>query len=152
MPPKTSTNPDNQGQRGNAMTTDYSRPLAAGFAALALLIAIGVSVSVQAHHSFSAFDLDTRRRALGTVVSFDWTHPHVSTRIDLQATVGVRAVASFEGMSPDYLGRRGWNRSTLRSGDLIEIVYFPRRDGQPGGMMLQATLPDGTLKIMAGPP
>jgi hypothetical protein len=54
-------------------------------------------------------------------------------------------------MSPDYLGRRGWNRSTMQPGETVEIVYFPRKDGRPGGMFLRATLADGTLKVMLDP-
>jgi hypothetical protein len=53
-------------------------------------------------------------------------------------------------MSPNFLGRRGWNKNTLRAGDHVEIVIYPLKSGEPGGTFLRATLPDGTVKIMFG--
>jgi len=49
----------------------------------------------------------------------------------------------LEGMSPSYLGRRGWNSKTLTPGDKITIVYYPLKDGRPGGFYVRVTLPDG---------
>jgi hypothetical protein len=133
------------------MASDYKRLLTRRFLALELFVCLGVLNSARAHHSFGAFDLENQRSVRGIVVSFEWTNPHVWTRIEPEARSGERTISSFEGMSPDYLGRRGWNRSTLQAGDVVEIVYFPRQDGQPGGMLLRAILADGTLKVMVDP-
>ena len=49
----------------------------------------------------------------------------------------------IEGMSPNYLGRRGWTKNSLKPGDKVSIVVRPMRDGSPGGMFVRATLADG---------
>src|SRR5213594_926494 len=58
----------------------------------------------------------------------------------------------FEGMSPNYLGRRGWTKSTLKPGDKISIVYRPLRDGSHGGMFVSAQRPSGEVLRMTGEP
>lgn len=84
----------------------------------------------------------------GTVAVFEWTEPH--TRVEIVVDEGGTAHAwSLEGMTPLYLGRRGWSRDTLEPGDRIEAVFFARKDGTKGGMFVPATLPDGTVKVMA---
>jgi hypothetical protein len=56
-------------------------------------------------------------------------------------------------MSPNYLGRRGWNRSTFKPGDKVTVVVHPARDGSPGGIFVRATLPNGRqLTFAAGDP
>jgi hypothetical protein len=133
------------------MAPDYKRRLTRRILAFGALAFLGAVDCARAHHSFSAFDLDSQRTVRGIVVSFEWTNPHVVTKIEPESGSRERTVASFEGMSPDYLGRRGWNRSTMQPGETVEIVYFPRKDGRPGGMFLRATLADGTLKVMLDP-
>lgn len=84
-----------------------------------------------------------------TVLAFDWVQPHTIVRVLTTDASGSDTVWTLEGMSPDYLGRRGWNRGTLAPGTRITVDYFPRRDGSPAGLFLRARLPDGTLKVMA---
>lgn len=59
-------------------------------------------------------------------------------------------VYGFEGMSPNFLERRGWKRTTLKTGDAITVVYRPLRDGTNGGMFLSTKLADGTALSMGG--
>ncbi len=58
----------------------------------------------------------------------------------------------FEGMSPNYLGRRGWSKSTFKPGDKVKAVIYPLKSGEPGGTLLHATLPDGTEVVNFGRP
>jgi hypothetical protein len=46
-------------------------------------------------------------------------------------------------MSPNYLNRRGWTRTTLEDGMKITVHYRPFKDGKPGGMFVSAKLPSG---------
>jgi hypothetical protein len=124
---------------------NYSRP-GLGRYCVGLLLALVLAGSTAAHHAISSFDLERERTVRGTVVAFDWVNPHVRTVIETEDEPGNRL--SFEGMTPDYLGRRGWTRYTLKPGDGVEITYFPYHDGAPGGMLVRAKLADGTLKVM----
>lgn len=130
------------------MAMDYRRPTRRRFRLLGVMICLGALNVAYAHHSFGAFDLEQQRVIRGAVVSFEWINPHVWTRIRPDGDIEDETVYSFEGMSPDYLGRRGWNRQTLQVGDVIEIAYFPLKDGKLGGMFLRTILADGTVKVM----
>ena len=103
-----------------------------------------------AHHSFSAFDMTDEQTIKGKVVEFEWTNPHTWTWIDVTNDDGSVTRWGLEGMSPNFLGRRGWSRTTLTPGDDIEITIYPLKNGEPGGTFLRATLPDGTVKVMFG--
>ena len=48
-----------------------------------------------------------------------------------------------EGMSPNYLSRRGWSKNTFKPGDKITLTIRPMRDGSPGGMFVRGILADG---------
>jgi len=85
----------------------------------------------------------------GRVIAFEWVQPHTWTTIAVTDSDGTQAVWALEGMSPAVLGRRGWNRYTLSPGDVIEVAFFPRKDGSPEGMFIRARLADGSLKVMA---
>lgn len=104
----------------------------------------------RAHHSFAAFDMEIERTLEGEIVEFDWAEPHTRTWIDARNANGTTTRWNVEGMSPSYLGRRGWTRSTLQPGDRVSIVIHPLESGEPGGTFVRVTLADGTEKVMLG--
>jgi hypothetical protein len=110
--------------------------------ATALLLATGTSVA--AHHSFAPFNLEEQKTITGTVKQFDWTNPHTWIWLDVKNEKGVVETWGIEGMSPNFLGRRGWTKNSLKFGDTVTITIRPLRDGSPGGMFVRATLADGT--------
>ena len=87
---------------------------------IASLISGGTSLAV-AHHSAAAFDATTQKEITGTVKKFDYTNPHTWVWVDVPNDQGGVDTWGAEGMSPNYLGRRGWTRNTLKPGDKIEI-------------------------------
>lgn len=117
--------------------------------AAAVLPLVFTSVG-QAHHSFSVFDMQTEIELTGEVVEFQWTNPHTWTWINVTNEDGTVTKWGLEGMSPNYLGRRGWARNTLEPGDRITVVANPLKSGEPGGTFLRCTLEDGTVKVMFG--
>lgn len=111
-----------------------------------LLIAACMTAAVApaaAHHSFAPFNMDTEKTISGTVKKFDWTNPHTWIWIDVANDKGGVDTWGIEGMSPNFLGRRGWTKNSLKAGDKVTIVIRPLRDGTPGGMFVRATLADG---------
>jgi hypothetical protein len=123
-------------------------------AALALFAAAGFGTSyfALAHHSFNLFDMQTQKTIEGDVVEFQWTNPHTWTWVNVKNEDGTVTKWGLEGMSPNFLGRRGWSKNTLRPGDHVKIVIAPLKSGEPGGTFLRATLADGTEKTMFGAP
>lgn len=113
-------------------------------AAIALCLAAGATAPALAHHSFAMFDFQASKTVTGTVEQFDWTNPH--TFIWLQVADGPNGATErygFEGMSPNYLGRRGWSKTTLKPGDKVTVTYHPLKDGSKGGTYQKVMLSDG---------
>ena len=108
------------------------------------------AVSAAAHHSFSAFDVTTQKSITGTVKQVDWTNPHIWLWIDVPNDKGSADTYGFEGMSPNFLARRGWTRTTLKAGDKITIQYRPMKDGSKGGMFMTGQTPNGKALSMMG--
>jgi hypothetical protein len=117
--------------------------------ALAVLFA---GQPASAHHSFEMFDSTKTINLTGTIKEFQWTNPHTWTWIDVPNDKGSVDTWGIEGMSPNFLGRRGWTKHTLSPGDKVTISIFPLKDGLKGGTFLHCTLPDGKEMVMFDTP
>lgn len=104
----------------------------------------------EAHHSFSVFDMQTNKEVEGEVVEFQWTNPHTFLWISVKNADGSETRWGLEGMSPNFLGRRGWTKRTFEPGDHIKAVIWPLKSGEPGGTLQRATLPDGSEVVNFG--
>lgn len=121
-------------------------------AAILAAIVLAAGTTAGAHHSFAAFNTTTEKTIVGTVKVFEWTNPHTWIWVDVTNDKGAVETWGVEGMSPNYLARRGWTKNTFKFGDKVTIVVRPLRDGSTGGMFVRATLPDGReLTFAAGP-
>lgn len=115
--------------------------------ALALSLAAG---GAAAHHSFSVFNMQERIEITGKVREVQWTNPHIWIWVDVTEADGSVTTWGLEGMSPNFLARRGWTRTTLEPGDEITVSLNPLKSGDPGGMFVSTTAPDGTVLSMGG--
>ena len=121
------------------------------FAILAAGLIAGAGVPLVAHHSFAAFDVTTQKTVTGSVKQVDWTNPHIWLWIDVPNDKGGVDTYAFEGMSPNFLARRGWTRTTLKTGDKITINYRPMKDGKNDGMFMTGQMTNGkSLSMMGG--
>jgi hypothetical protein len=117
-------------------------------AAAAILFAV---MPAMAHHSFDMFDMSKQITLTGTIKEFQWTNPHTFTFIDVPNDKGGVDTWAIEGMSPNFLGRRGWTKHTLNPGDKVSITIYPLKEvkvGKLGGVFLHCTLPDGKEMVM----
>ena len=126
------------------------KPTALAFIIVALMAASATDIA--AHHSFAPFNMEAEKTISGTIKKFDWTNPHTWIWLDVANEKGVVETWGIEGMSPNYLGRRGWTKNSLKPGDKVSIVVRPMRDGSPGGMFVRATLADGRELRQSGQP
>jgi hypothetical protein len=125
---------------------------ARAWAAAALcLTALNPARPVAAHHSFALFDHVNRVTISGTVTKFDWTNPHVFIELDVPDGNGTKHY-SVECASPNVLTRVGWKYTDIKKGDKVTLLVNPLRNGQPGGMLEQATLADGRTLSDGNPP
>jgi len=118
---------------------------------LTAVVLLGVSAAY-AHHSFSMFDMTTTVTLEGTVKEFQWTNPHTFAWFDVVNKAGTVDTWGIEGMSPNYLGRRGWTKNTLKVGDKVTVTIYPLKDGQKGGTFLKCKLANGKEMVMFGDP
>jgi len=107
---------------------------------------------VAAHHSTVPFDSTKQTTLTGIVKEFDWTNPHTWIWINVPNDKGGTDLWGVEGMSPNYLGRRGWTKSTIKPGEKITIVGRPMKDGSKAAMFMSATLANGKVMTQSGQP
>ena len=116
----------------------------------ALLVAIGFAASARAHHSFVMFETTKQVTLSGTVTSFEWTNPHTYIELDVKDAAGSVKHWSIELGSPSILQQSGWKHNTLKKGTEVTLVVNPLKNGNPGGLLIQANLLDGK-KLGNGP-
>ena len=113
--------------------------------ALPLAAAIAAAPAL-AHHSFAMFDNSRSITIHGKVSSYQFTNPHAYLDIDADRAEGEGAKPqhyTLEMTSPNMLVRGGWSSRTVKAGDTVTAVVAPLRDGRPGGLLLELTLPTG---------
>lgn len=114
------------------------------------LILVAAASPLMAHHSFTMFDMSKQVTLTGNVTDFQWTNPHVYIEIDVPDDKGAVTHWSIELGSPSILLQSGWKFSSLHKGDKVTLVINPLKNGQMGGFLSKATLPDGR-KLGNGP-
>ncbi|MCU1335053.1 MAG: hypothetical protein JWO19_634 [Bryobacterales bacterium] len=110
-----------------------------------LAVGMALAISALAHHSFTMFDATRQLTLTGTVTGFEWTNPHAYIEIDVPDESGAVKHWSIELGSPSILQQSGWKFSSLKKGDKTTLVINPLKNGQSGGFLNQATLPDGRV-------
>ena len=122
-----------------------------GRALLVVTMSCGVSAFAWSHHAAApVFDMNAEKTVSGVAKQVDWTNPHIWIWLDVQNTTGQAQTWGFEGMSPNFLARRGWTRTSLLPGMRITVTFRPLRDGKAGGMFMTAKLDDGKVLTSAG--
>ena len=129
------------------------RPIASatGRALLVTAMICGVAALAWSHHAAApVFNMNAEKTVIGVVKQVDWTNPHIWIWLDVQNASGQMETWGFEGMSPNFLARRGWTRTSLTPGMRITVTFRPLRDGKAGGMFMTGKLEDGKVLTSVG--
>ena len=112
------------------------------------LLAQGAAV---AHHSFAAeFDRSMPITVTGAVTKVEWANPHARFYIDAKdEATGETVNWDFELASPNGLMRRGWNRNSMKIGDVVTVTGSRAKNNPLVGNASTVTLADGK-KLFAG--
>jgi hypothetical protein len=110
-----------------------------------LLLLLGISSTVSAHHSTAAYDYSKSLTLSGTVKDFEWTNPHMFIRMLAVDAQGKQAEWNIECGTPNINVRHGWKKSDINVGDRLTLNIHPMRDGSLSGTLITVTLPDGRL-------
>ena len=121
----------------------------------AAAVALGLMISAApafAHHSFAAeYDATKPVTMTGIVTKIEWTNPHARFYLSIKEEGGVTSTWDFELGSPNGLMRHGWNRNSLKPGDMVTVMGYPAKDGSKLVNARSVSLADGR-KIFAGSP
>ncbi len=117
-----------------------------------LVIVILLASSVYGHHAAAGIDRTKTVTIEGTVKQFKWANPHSWLEIEVANPNGSPALWNFEMTAPSFLVRAGWKSTLLKAGDKVTVVARPFKNGDPGGLFVSVTRPDGrTLTEQAQP-
>ncbi len=117
-----------------------------------LILVACMAASGFAHHSAAGIDRNKTTTVEGVVKEFKWANPHSWLDVEVPNAKGGTDLWSFEMNPPAYLVRNGWKSSTVKAGDRIKVSGHPFMNGEPGGIFVSVTLPNGqTLGAGAAP-
>jgi hypothetical protein len=119
--------------------------------ACALLLAALAASAAQAHHSFAMFDSDNQVKLVGTVADYKWQNPHVYIWLDAPDAKGEMKTWMIECANPGILSRIGWKFNMIKPKDKLTVIVAPLRTGEPGALLKQLMLADGTKMGNGGP-
>jgi len=108
-----------------------------------VVIAFCFVVSAFAHHSAAGVDTTKTVTHEGVVKTFKWANPHSYLEIEVQGKDGATEIWNLEMMPPSYLVPAGWKSATVKPGDKVKFSARPMKNGDPGGLFVSITLPDG---------
>ena len=106
-----------------------------------VLAACGPSL---AHHGAAAYVDKIVVLKDATVTKFVWANPHSIVLFDAKDESGNVTHWAGEAGSPSAIGLLGWNRNSLKAGDVITVYIFPAKSGNPVGRLNKVVLADGT--------
>ena len=99
-------------------------------ALFALGFAMVAAVSpLLAHHSWPV-DTSKAVTVSGTVTSYEWGNPHVMMGLDVKVASGAIEKWNVGGPSTTRMEANGWDKSTLKPGDVITATGYRFSDGQ----------------------
>jgi hypothetical protein len=101
------------------------KKIMAAWAAAAVLASAG---SLAAHHSLALFDTGNAVRVKGVVVLFERVNPHSILFIDQKLPDGETQRWAVDGPSSTALRRIGFENTTLKAGDVVEVCGYVPKD------------------------
>jgi Family of unknown function (DUF6152) len=97
-----------------------------------------------AHHGAAAYVDKIVVLKDATVAKFVWANPHSIVLFDAKDDNGNVTHWAGEAGSPSAVSLLGWNRNSLKPGDVITVYIFPAKSGNPVGRLNKVVFADGT--------
>jgi hypothetical protein len=112
---------------------------------------IGVVVaasSLLAHHEWPV-DRTRPVTVTGTVTAFTWADPHVMIALDVQAN-GIIEKWKVGGSNKKNTAANGWDRNTLKPGDVITAIGYRFKDGSNAAQLQKVVMASGKEMYLYG--
>lgn len=117
---------------------------------LGLSLGLLTASAAFAHHGTANYETTKSVSVTGTVTDFNFTNPHVQIFMDVKDATGKVAKWQGELTSPNHLSRSGWQKDTIKPGDVITISGFPTKSGTPEIWIQKVVLANGTQLDTSG--
>jgi hypothetical protein len=88
----------------------------------------------------------------GTFKGFGWVNPHSWIEMEVPNAKGGVDTSNVEMTAPGVLAKAGWKSNTIKPGDKVSVAVHPLLTGEPGGLFVSVTLPNGTVMSERGQP
>lgn len=95
---------------------------------LALVGIIAAGSPLFAHHAWPV-DRSKEMTVKGTVKGYNWSNPHVMIELDVAQDNGKVEKWNVGGPSIERMVGNGWDRTTLKAGDVITATGYRFSDG-----------------------
>ena len=100
-------------------------------------------------HHFFPHDSDKPVSIVGSVTKFEWVNPHAYLYIDVKDEKGAVSNWQIELGSPFALLRRGWQKESVKFGDVLRIEGYLSITEVKKAIARDIQFPDGR-KMFAG--
>ncbi len=115
------------------------------------------AATVQAHHSWAPYDLDSEVTLEGEIIEYKWANPHSYIQLQTTEALGGGKVWEIEASSAVVMRNRGWSADTVSVGDHVTIIINPSTDpDQAHGLGARLITPENILlemrKVNSGAP
>ena len=111
---------------------------------------LAISRPALAHHAWHGYDMANLTTVKGTVTQFDWANPHVWIYLEVKDEKADVEKWNAGGPSPSRMANTGWDKDTLKPGDLITAIGHRISDGTNNLRLVKVVLPDGRELICYG--
>ena len=109
-----------------------------------VLAAVGLlSAPVSAHHGAASFDTTRELTLKGTVTEFAWQNPHPMITVEVRTNDGKVEKWLIGGPAINRMEANGWNRTTVKVGEVITGTGYQFADGQKIVRLERVVLADG---------
>jgi hypothetical protein len=117
-------------------------------AAIAAVAVLGAVPSF-AHHAWPV-DRSKEVTVKGTVAAFNWSNPHVMIDLEVKTDAGKIEKWNIGGPSTVRMTGNGWDRNTLKPGDVITGIGYRHSDGSNVVQLQKIVLASGREMLLYG--
>jgi hypothetical protein len=118
--------------------------------ALGVIGLVGMTSSLLAHHEWPV-DRTRQITIQGTVTALSWANPHVMISLDVPGN-GTVEKWTVGASSPEFMTTCGWNKKTVKPGDVITVIGHRFKDGSTAARAQTIVLRNGKEMYYGAPP
>ena len=117
--------------------------------ALGVVGMLAAASPLLAHHSWPV-DFSKEVTVKGEVTEFSWGNPHVMIGLEVRTEDGQIEKWSVGGPSTTRMAANGWDKNSLKMGDMIVGTGYRFSDGQRILRLQKIVMPDGKVMFLYG--